>query len=156
MIHEKIVSKSKQFIESIESIESKSFNARQEFSRTENTRRVSIIFIEIFDDASKDAKISYHIRNMNQLRYWLKKDENALIKTWVNIRDESIFVINEYNKKVMKFDEFTEKYNDRLNELNDAKLIIRELKVELRERNVENSNTFLFFIEDDVVVCTFK
>jgi hypothetical protein len=56
----------------------------------------------------------------------------------------------------MKFDEFTEKYNDRLNELNDAKLIIRELKVELRERNVENSNTFLFFIEDDVVVCTFK
>jgi hypothetical protein len=74
----------------------------------------------------------------------------------MNIRDESIFVINEYNKKVMKFDEFTEKYNDRLNELNDAKLIIRELKVELRERNVENSNTFLSFIEDDVIVFTFK
>jgi hypothetical protein len=74
----------------------------------------------------------------------------------VNIRDESIFVMNEYNKKVMKFDEFTEKYNDRLNELNDAKLIIRELKVELRKRNVKNSNTFLFFIEDDVVVFTFK
>jgi hypothetical protein len=66
MIHEKIVSKNKQLIESIES---KSFNAEQEFSRTENTRRVSIISIEIFDDASENAKISYHIRNMNQLRY---------------------------------------------------------------------------------------
>jgi hypothetical protein len=66
MMHEKIVSKSKQ---SVESIESESFNAEQESSRTENIRRVSIIFIEIFDDASKDAKISYHIRNMNQLKY---------------------------------------------------------------------------------------
>jgi uncharacterized protein YeaO (DUF488 family) len=74
----------------------------------------------------------------------------------VKIRDESIFVMNEYNKKVMKFDEFTEKYNDRLNELNDAKLIIRELKVELRERNVKNSNSLLSFIENDVIVSTFK
>jgi uncharacterized protein YeaO (DUF488 family) len=74
----------------------------------------------------------------------------------MNIRDENIFVMNEYNKKMMKFDEFTEKYNDRLNELNDAKLIIRELKVELRERNVEILNTLLSFIEDDVVVSTFK
>jgi uncharacterized protein YeaO (DUF488 family) len=63
--------------------------------------------------------------------------------------------MNEYNKKVMKFDEFTEKYNDRLNELNDAKLIIRELKVELRERNL-SENTFLSIIEDDVTVSTFK
>jgi hypothetical protein len=63
MMHEKIVSKSKQ------SIESKSFNAEQEFSRTKNIRRISIIFIEIFDDASEDAKTFYHIRNMNQLRY---------------------------------------------------------------------------------------
>jgi hypothetical protein len=77
-MHEKIVSKNKQ---SIESIELKSFNAEQEFSRTDNTRRISITFIEIFDDASEDAKISYHIRNMNQLKYSLKKDENALIKT---------------------------------------------------------------------------
>ncbi len=74
----------------------------------------------------------------------------------MKIRDESIFVMNEYNKKVMKFDEFTEKYNDRLNELNDAKLIIRELKVELRERNVKNSNSLLSFIENDVIVSTFK
>ncbi len=150
-MHEKTVSKSKQ---SVESIESESSNAEQEFSRTENIRRVSIIFIEIFDDASEDAKTSYHIRNMNQLRYWLKKDENALIKAWVNIRDESIFVINEYNKKVMKFDEFIEEYNDRLNELNDAKLMIRELKIELREKNLNNSNILLSIIEDEVVVST--
>jgi hypothetical protein len=66
MIHEKIVSKSKQ---SIKLIESESSIAEQEFSKTENTRRVSIISIEIFDDAFEDAKISYHIRNMNQLKY---------------------------------------------------------------------------------------
>ncbi len=155
MIHEKTVSKDKQ---SVESIESESFDAEQRFSSRsmKNKRRVSIIFIEIFDDELEDARTSYHVRNVAQLKYWFKKDENALIKAWINIRDESIFVINEYNKKVMKFDEFTEKYNDRLNELNDAKLIIRELKVELRERNVKNSNTLLSFIEDDVVVSTFK
>jgi hypothetical protein len=101
MIHEKIASKNKQSIESIDS--------EQEFSRTENIRRVSIIFIEIFDDAFENARISYHIQNMNQLKYWLKKDENVLIKAWMNIRDESIFVINEYNKKLMKFNEFIEK-----------------------------------------------
>ncbi len=130
MIYEKTVSKNKQSIESID--------AEQEFSRTENIRRVSIIFIEIFDDASEDAKISYHIRNMNQLRYWLKKDENALIKTWMNIRDENTFVMNEYNKKMIEFDEFNYEYNDRIDELNDAKLMIRELKVELRERDLES------------------
>jgi hypothetical protein len=56
----------------------------------------------------------------------------------------------------MKFDEFIEKYNDRIDELNDAKLIIRELKIELRERNLKNSNIFLSIIEDDVIVFTFK
>jgi hypothetical protein len=77
----------------------------------------------------------------------------------MNIRDESIFVINEYNKKVMKFDEFINEYNDRIDELNDAKLIIRELKVELRERDLENyslrnSNMLLSIIEDEIVVST--
>jgi hypothetical protein len=77
----------------------------------------------------------------------------------MNIRDESIFVINEYNKKMMKFDEFINEYNDRINKLNDAKLIIRELKVELRERDFENyslqnSNIFLSIIEDEVIVST--
>jgi hypothetical protein len=62
--------------------------------------------------------------------------------------------MNEYNKKVMKFDEFTEKYNDRLNKLNDAKLMIRELKIELREKNLKNSNILLFIIEYEVVVST--
>jgi hypothetical protein len=77
----------------------------------------------------------------------------------MNIRDESIFVINEYNKKVIKFDEFINEYNDRINELNDAKLIIRELKIELRERDLENyslqnSNIHLFITEDEVIVST--
>jgi propanediol dehydratase large subunit len=61
--------------------------------------------------------------------------------------------MNEYNKKIMKFDEFTNEYNDRIDELNDAKLILRELKVELRERNL-SENTFLFIIEDEVIVST--
>ncbi len=119
-------------------------------------RRISIILIEIFDNELEDAKISYHVRNVAQLNYWLKKNENALIKAWINIRDESIFVINEYNKKIMKFDEFIEKYNNRIDELNDAKLMIRELKIELREKNSKNSNILLFIIEDDVIVFTFK
>ncbi len=155
MIHEKIVFRDKQ---SIESIESKLFDAEQWFSSRsmKNKRRVSIISIEIFDDEFEDAKTFYHVQNVAQLKYWLKKDENALIKAWVNIRDESIFVINEYNKKVMKFDEFSEEYNDRINELNDAKLMIRELKIELRERNLRNSNIFLFIIESDVIVSTSK
>jgi hypothetical protein len=148
MMHEKIVSKNKQ------SIESRSFNAEQEFSKTENIRRVSIISIEIFDDASEDAKISYHIRNMNQLRYWLKKNENALIKAWMNIRDESIFVMNEYNKKIVKFEEFITEYNNCIDELNDAKLMIRKLKIELREKNLRNSNILLFITEDEIIVST--
>jgi hypothetical protein len=73
----------------------------------------------------------------------------------MKIRDESIFVMNEYNKKVMKFDEFTNEYNNRIDELNDAKLIIRELKIELRERNLFE-NTLLSIIEDDVIVSKFK
>jgi hypothetical protein len=63
----------------------------------------------------------------------------------------------------MKFDEFTNEYNDRIDELNDAKLIIRELKVELRERDLENyslqnSNILLSITEDKVAVptATFK
>jgi hypothetical protein len=62
--------------------------------------------------------------------------------------------MNKNNKKMMKFDEFIEEYNDRLNELNDTKLMIRELKIELRKKNLKNSNILLFIIEDEVVVCT--
>jgi dimeric dUTPase (all-alpha-NTP-PPase superfamily) len=60
----------------------------------------------------------------------------------------------------VKFEEFITEYNNCIHELNDVKLIIRELKVELREKDLENnsrnSNTFLFIIEDDVVVSTSK
>jgi hypothetical protein len=45
-------------------------------------------------------------------------------------------------------------YETFLDELNDAKLIIRELKVKLREKNLEN--TSLFIIEEEVIVFTFK
>ncbi len=72
----------------------------------------------------------------------------------MNIRDESIFVMNEYNKKIVKFEEFITDYNNCIDELNDVKLIIRELKMKLREKNLENSNTFLFIIEDEVIVST--
>ncbi len=148
MIHERIASKSKQSVESIESIESESSSRSMR-----NTRRASIVFTKIIEDKFENVITSYHVRNIDQLKYWLNKDENALIKAWVKIRDESIFVMNEYNKKIMKFDEFTNEYNDRIDELNDAKLILRELKVELRERNL-SENTFLFIIEDEVIVST--
>ncbi len=60
MIHEKIVSKNKQ---SVESIKSKSSNANQEFSSRSkrNDRRVSIISTEIFDDAFENARTFFHI-----------------------------------------------------------------------------------------------
>ncbi len=72
----------------------------------------------------------------------------------MNIRDENIFVMNEYNKKIVKFEEFIIEYNNCIDELNDVKLIIRELKMKLREKSLEN--TFLFIIEDDVIVFTSK
>jgi hypothetical protein len=74
----------------------------------------------------------------------------------MNIRDESIFVMNEYNKKIVKFEEFITDYNNCIDELNDVKLIIRKLKMKLWEKNLENSNTLLIIIEDDVIVSTFK
>ncbi len=158
MIHERTASKNKQ---SIDSIKSQSFNASQEFSNQSmrDNRRVSIISTEIFEDKFEDAKISYHVRNVSQLKYWLKKDENALIKAWMNIRDESTFVMNEYNKKIVKFEEFIIEYNNCIDELNDVKLIIRELKVKIRKKDIsesENSNTSLFTTEEEVIVATFK
>jgi hypothetical protein len=49
---------------------------------------------------------------------------------------------------------FEIEYNDCIDELNDVKLIIRELKVKLREMNLEN--TLLSIIEDEVIVFIFK
>ncbi len=68
MIHERTASKNKQ---SIDSIKSQSFNASQEFSNQSmrDNRRVSIISTEIFEDKFEDAKISYHVRNVSQLKY---------------------------------------------------------------------------------------
>jgi hypothetical protein len=54
----------------------------------------------------------------------------------------------------VKFEEFIIEYNNCIDELNDVKLIIRELKMKLREKSLEN--TFLFIIEDDVIVFTSK
>ncbi len=155
MVHEKTAPRGKQPAESTESGPS---DAGQGSSSRpmKDKRRVSIIPTEIFGDEPEDAKIPYHVRNVAQLKYWLKKDEDALIKAWVDIRDESTFVINEYNKKVMKFDEFSEEYNDRIDELNDAKLMIRELKVELREKNLGNPNIPLPTTEGGVTVPTSK
>jgi hypothetical protein len=149
MIHETIVSQNKQLVESIASIETEFSNRSMK-----DNRRASIIFIEIFEDKFENAKIFYHVRNIDQLKYWLKKDENALIKTWVNIRDESILVMNEYNKKIVRFEEFTNEYNNYINDLNDFKLIIRELKMKMREKNLRDFNNLLFIIEDEIIVFT--
>jgi hypothetical protein len=71
------------------------------------------------------------------------------------MRDEHVSFFDQLNKKVKKMNELTKDYNNQTNKLHDAILIIRELKVELRERNIsENSNTFLSIIEDEVIVST--
>jgi chaperonin cofactor prefoldin len=57
---------------------------------------------------------------------------------------------------VKEMNELTEKYNDQANKLHDVILTIRELKIELREKNLKNSNTLLSIIEDDETVFTFK
>jgi hypothetical protein len=71
------------------------------------------------------------------------------------MRDEHVSFFDQLNKKVKEMNELTKDYNNQANKLHDAILIIRELKVELRERNIsENSNTLLFIIEDEVIVST--
>jgi hypothetical protein len=72
------------------------------------------------------------------------------------MRNEHVSFFRQLNEKVKKMNELTEKYNDQTNKLHDVILIIRELKIELRKKNVKNSNTFLLIIEDDVIVFTFK
>jgi hypothetical protein len=73
------------------------------------------------------------------------------------MRDEHVSFFDQLNKKMKEMNELTKEYNNQANKLHDAILIIRELKVELRERNIsennsENSNTFLFITEDEVIV----
>jgi replication-associated recombination protein RarA len=72
------------------------------------------------------------------------------------MRKEHVSFFRQLNEKVKEMNELIEKYNDQANKLHDVILIIRELKIELRKKNVKNSNTLLFIIEDDVIVFTFK
>jgi hypothetical protein len=72
------------------------------------------------------------------------------------MRDEHAAFFNQLNKKINEMNELTKNYNTQTNKLHDVMLIIRELKIEQRERNIEaiNSNILLFIIEDEVVVLT--
>jgi hypothetical protein len=72
------------------------------------------------------------------------------------MRDEHASFFNQLNKKMKKMNELTENYNNQANKLHDALLIIRELKVEQREKNVINSDTLLFTTEREVFIVTFK
>ncbi len=147
MIHEKIASKDKQSVASVET----------EFSNRsmKEVRRESIISTDEIEDESNAASISYHIQNLDQMKYWLKKDEASIATAWKNMRKEHVFFFRQLNEKVKEMNELTKDYNHQANKLHDAIFIIRELKVKLRERNVfENSNTLLFIIEDEVIVST--
>ncbi len=64
MIHERIVLKDKQSVESIESIESESSSRSMR-----NTRRASIVFTKIIEDKFENVITSYHVRNIDQLKY---------------------------------------------------------------------------------------
>jgi hypothetical protein len=76
------------------------------------------------------------------------------------MRDEHAAFFNQLNKKIDEMNELTKNYNTQTDKLHDVIFIIRELKIEQRERNIEaiNSNILLFIIEDEVVVSivTFK
>jgi hypothetical protein len=74
------------------------------------------------------------------------------------MRDEHAAFFNQLNKKIDEINELTKNYNTHANKLHDVILIIRELRVKQRERNVEttNSNTLLFITEDEVIVFMFK
>jgi hypothetical protein len=69
MIRERIVFKSKQFIESIKSIESESSNQESSSRSMKNTRRASIVSTKIIEDKFENVITSYHVRNIDQLKY---------------------------------------------------------------------------------------
>ncbi len=122
-------------------------------------RRESIIFTDEIEDESDATSISYHIQNLDQMKYWLKKNEASIATAWKNMRTKHVFFFRQLNEKVKEMNELTENYNDQAKKLHDVMLIIRELKVELKERNHSenasaNSNTSLSIIEDEVVVST--
>ncbi len=151
MIHEKTASKNKQSVESIES-ESSNRSMRE-------VRRESVISTDEIEDELDATSISYHIQNLDQMKYWLKKNEALIATAWKNMRKKHVSFFRQLNEKVKEMNELTENYNDQANKLHDVMLIIRELKVELRKRNHSenasaNSNTSLFIIEDEVIVST--
>ncbi len=144
MMHKKIVSRDKQTVEA----EPSSRSMRE-------ARRESVLSTDEIEDEFDAVSTSYHIQNLDQLKYWLKKDEASVVTAWTNMRDEHVSFFDQLNKKMKEMNELTKEYNNQANKLHDAILIIRELKVELRERNIsENSNTLLSIIEDEVVVST--
>ncbi len=150
MIHEKIVSKNKQSVASTEA---------EFFSRSmREVRRESVISTDEIEDEFDATSTSYHIQNLDQLKYWLKKNEASVATTWTNIRDEHAAFFNQLNKKIDEMNELTKNYNTKADKLHDVILIIRELRMKQRERNVEitNSNTFLFITKDEVIVSTSK
>ncbi len=150
MIHEKIVSKDKQSVASIEA---------ELFSRSmREARRESVISTDEIEDEFDAASTSYHIQNLDQLKYWLKKNEVSVATTWTNMRNEHATFFNQLNKKIDEMNELTKNYNTQANKLHDAILTIRELRVKQRERNVEvtNSNTLLSITKDEMIVSTSK
>ncbi len=150
MIHEKTASKDKQSIASIASVEAESSSRSMK-----KVRRESVLSTDEMKNEFDAISTSYHIQNIDQLKYWLKKDEASIVTTWTNMRNEHVSFFDQLNKKVKEMNELTKDYNNQTNKLHDVILIIRELKVELKERNIsENSNTSLFIIEDEVVVST--
>jgi hypothetical protein len=72
------------------------------------------------------------------------------------MRDKHAAFFHQLNKKIDEMNELTKNYNTQTNKLHDVMLIIRELRVEQREKNIEaiNSNILLFIIEDEVIVST--
>jgi hypothetical protein len=137
MIHEKIVLRDKQ------SIESKSSNR----SMREIRRESVIISTNEIKDEFDATSTSYHIQNLDQLKYWLKKNETSVATTWTNMRNEHAAFFNQLNKKIDEMNELTKNYNTQANKLHDVILIIRELRVEQRERNATNSNMFLSTVD---------
>ncbi len=139
MIHEKIAFKNKQ------SVESKSSNRSMR-----KIRRESVIFTKKIKDEFSAASTSYHIQNLNQLKYWLKKNEAFIVTTWTNMRNEHVAFFNQLNKKMNEMNDLTKNYNTQANKIHDAILIIRELRMKQREINVEATNSNTLYLSSKI------
>jgi hypothetical protein len=63
-------------------------------------RRESIIFTDKIENECDAISTSYYIQNLDQLKYWLKKNEVSIATTWTNIQDEHVAFFNQLNKKI--------------------------------------------------------